>query len=101
MNIDKDVATLVGMKEIHNYKLQQDIQDIAVKYNELIATWAFIDGFLKPLMEIQLKLHQKKHARSTVSLVPTSPDFPPPATLFSDQPAEAVIGGRGSKETTA
>lgn len=94
-NIDQDIATLVGAKEIQIYKMNQDLQMLANQYNEMLAAWAFIDGFLKPLMELQLKMYRARHApisiagpKSSEGSTPT-----PPVTLFSDQPAEAVIGG--------
>lgn len=91
-NIDQDIATLVGAKEIQIYKMNQDLQMLANQYNEMLAAWAFIDGFLKPLMELQLKAYRARHAPISIAGPKTS-DFVPPATLFSDQPAEAVIGG--------
>lgn len=94
MNIDQDVASLIGMKEVQNFKLQQDLQRLVGQYNELVATWAFIDGFLLPLMAMQLRHYRARHSAHTpISIATRSPVEPPPApaTLFSDQEAEAVI----------
>lgn len=93
-NIDQDIAALVGAKEIQIFKMGQDLQHLANQYNEMLATWAFIDGFLKPLMELQLKAYRARHAPLSIA-GPKTPESiaMPPSTLFSDQPAEAVIGG--------
>jgi hypothetical protein len=60
MNVDSDIVALIGLKEVQLHKMKQDMQGVVEQYNNMVAAWMFIDGFLKPLMELQLKAYRAR-----------------------------------------